>query len=275
MSGEIWNEDKTLALVEALEMDPAFGMPTIKWAGSPAFVEDLDWIAGFQVTDKAAAEHNGKSAFRFALADEMGGRKIGRLVVAMDSMHDAALEWLRVYDSVGEMKHAYEKHLNDGFVTVPARVLMPGDYIKTVKPTTRRVTVDFVIGDSADESTDVGLTGDFTDDEYLQAWVKRYGPGCSARIVNPHGPGGGNPEVEFSGPYDAMRALLWAYSGEDKSQMEEVWVDWTPDEGWVKNVEIVPAAIRGGSDGLAVDLNTLKDSFLDMDLDETVLRRAE
>lgn len=62
---------------------------------------ESDFIAGFTITGaKPGGQHDGHDAYIITLADDMGAREIGRLIVRTDvSFREECLEWERQFES--------------------------------------------------------------------------------------------------------------------------------------------------------------------------------
>jgi hypothetical protein len=174
--------------------DPTAGLPadeTVKLWVSPDMVVGLDdskdesvgwdWIAdGYTVMRTSPGQHDGHPATTMTLADSDSGREVGRMVLRNDALRDARLEVTRQFQT---------KAARDAFV----RSLELGgtDEVKTIE-------LDVSYGNEP-PYTETLL-------DALMQMTKD--TGISYRVVNPHGPGGGNPVVAFTGTDRELRKML-------------------------------------------------------------------
>lgn len=70
---------------------------TVYLRGEMENVEVDDEICGYQVTKIQTGRHDGEPAWQFTLADSLGDREVGRLIVRKDAYRDALLEWTRTF----------------------------------------------------------------------------------------------------------------------------------------------------------------------------------
>lgn len=151
-------------------------------------------FGGLLVLGYYTAQHDGKPAFGFKLADKMGAREVGRVVLLdTDSWYEEQPEWVVIYEDEQEALENLE--------------------IFTAKkdmPRVSKITLDY---NTEDESIE----------EALAEVAARFG--VTGRVINPHGPGGGHPEVEFTGLTDKLENFLrsdepYGY-GFDEDEMKE------------------------------------------------------
>lgn len=66
----------------------------------------------------------------------------------------------------------------------------------------------------------------------LDAWLKEFAPECTGKVINPHGPAGGNPVVALSAPNpEALRAALLVWAGGD-AEVAEIFYAEASEDYW-------------------------------------------
>lgn len=201
-----YHEERTTAirggLANETESQVLFSMDrvtpdTLKIKGTPDEIVQVEGVASYGHVDVVAGftvikatdggKHDGHSAHVFTLADSMGGREIGRLVVRDDvSYHEECLEWERVFPNPGELER---------FVTECER--------EKAEPV---VTVE----------QDLCWDGYNSVERCIAEMSAIYG--VSLTVVNPRGPGGGWPVVNITGLRENVRRALkegWHVSDEE------------------------------------------------------------
>lgn len=95
-----------------------------------------DWLGGYMLTRSLTpSRHDGQPATLITLADAMGQREVGRLVLRNDALLDARLELVRIWEDDKERdawvaaQSARPEGLPDGYEQVEARTVMVGDSI--------------------------------------------------------------------------------------------------------------------------------------------------
>lgn len=144
-------------------------------------------IAGLTLTKIGDGQHDGAPARIFTLADELGDREVGRLVVRTDAGLEETgakeeFEWIELCESPEQ---------------ATARV---AEWSKARTNPVATVTVDFAW--DGYPSLEIGLASVAA--EY----------GVSLKVVTERGPGGGWPEIEVTGLRENVRRLLkkgWQY----------------------------------------------------------------
>jgi hypothetical protein len=151
-------------------------------------------FGGLLVLGYYTAQHDGRPAFGFKLADKMGAREVGRVVLLdTEDWYEERPEWQVIYDS--------EQEALENFEIFSAKREMPR---------ISKIVLDY-------------NTEDETVDEALAEVAARFG--VTGRVVNPSGPGGGHPEIEFTGLTDKLEKFLlssepygYGFSDEDMKE---------------------------------------------------------
>lgn len=154
-----------------------------------------DWIGdGYGVRRTNPGQHDGHPATVITLTDSDGDREVGRLVLRNDALRDARLRVTRQFQDPAD-KLTFKRLLTEGT-----------EEVKTLE-------LDVAYGNGPDDSDDF---------ESTLADMLSVAPNTFARVVNPHGPGGGAPVVAFRGPDRELRRLLREKYGADGKQGESV-----------------------------------------------------
>lgn len=95
-----------------------------------------DWLGGYMLTRSLTpSRHDGQPATLITIADAMGQREVGRLVLRNDALLDARLELVRIWEDDNERdawvaaQGARPAILDDTWEQVEARTVNPGDRI--------------------------------------------------------------------------------------------------------------------------------------------------
>jgi hypothetical protein len=145
----------------------------------------VDVMAGFTVTKvTAGGQHDGHSAHVITLADDMGDREIGRLVVRDDvGYREECLEWFRQFDSpdgLREYVREYHAAAEKPVITATVDYAYDGDG-DTLEVAVAKVAAEF---------------------------------GVSINVLEERGPGGGWPEIAITGlRANVLRVLKDAKKG--------------------------------------------------------------
>lgn len=127
--------------IASVNMD--HGVPALNLQGSADEVEPGDWIAGYIVGTTSTAEHEHRPATRMSLFDSLGDRNVGRLVLQNDALRDAALEFIRPFDTDDERDAFISKIENKGFGMLEARMVEVGDLVRIDSITGEVSELDF------------------------------------------------------------------------------------------------------------------------------------
>lgn len=157
-------------------------------AGTPDEINPTegDFIAGFTITGaKSGGQHDGHPAHIITLADDMGAREIGRLIVRTDVpvYKEECLEWERQFESPEEADRFLLEWSDRDVVYVSSQ--------------------DFAYNEATVELGIATVSAKF---------------GISIEVVEDHGPGGGWPVVRLTGLRPNLRRALleaWAYTEPD------------------------------------------------------------
>lgn len=128
------------------EVTPGTEPQTLNLAGTPDEITasaDLDYsyvdyVAGYVVIKTGEAQHDGRPATRLTLADEMGQREVGRLVILNDAAHEERLEWIRWFEDETDAASFLEDWKNGafvpaGYVQIPARAVVEGMVVREIE----------------------------------------------------------------------------------------------------------------------------------------------
>lgn len=139
-------------------------------------------VAGFTVTKvDDSAQHDGQLALRIDLADSLGSRSVGRLIVQhRTDFREEQLQWECLCGGDSEatlVRHHFETEASD-------------------------------FNKIADFEVDIALDCDTTNEmhEQLIKWAEEFK--VSFVLVNPRGPGGGHPVVRVAGYVSRIRPWL-------------------------------------------------------------------